>query len=98
MDLGRCDSVLKLYPHCPLMMTINNDVYNGEANGSRTLLQSVSVKPGEDCFVLKLKCGTYIRALYASQVEHLTVMHEKEDITPRCFNVLAKRTTFTSKI
>jgi hypothetical protein len=37
--LGRMDPVLKCYPNCPQMITFNQDVLKGEANGSRTFLQ-----------------------------------------------------------
>jgi hypothetical protein len=42
--LGRMDPVLKCYPNCPQMIT--QDV-KGEADGSRTFLQQVVLKPHE---------------------------------------------------
>ena len=35
---GRVNPMLKLYPNCPMMMTQNTDVANGQANGSRVRL------------------------------------------------------------
>ena len=98
LQRGRCDSVLKLYPDCPLMYSLNSDVSNGEANGSRVSLQHINVKPGERCFIVRLKCGVYVRAYFASQVHSLLVKHEKQDIVPPTFKVMMKNNTFTSKI
>jgi hypothetical protein len=39
--------LLKCYPNCPQMITFNQDVLKGEANGSRTFLQQVVLKPHE---------------------------------------------------
>ena len=86
---GRVDPVLKLYPDCPMMLTMNTDVANGVANGTRVRVKKVKVKGGENAFELKLDNGTTILALYASQVDSLFVEHENEDITPRQFSVLA---------
>jgi hypothetical protein len=44
MTSGRVDPVLKLYRGCPMMLTENKDVPNGQANGSRLKLQSVKIK------------------------------------------------------
>jgi hypothetical protein len=38
-DGGRVDPVLKLYPGCPVMLTENKDVSNGQVNGSRVSLE-----------------------------------------------------------
>ena len=47
MTSGRVDPVLKLYPGCPMMLTENKDVHNGQANGSRGRLKKVKVRAGE---------------------------------------------------
>jgi hypothetical protein len=54
MTSGRVDPVLKLFPGCPLMLTENMDVRNGQANGSRIKLQRVNIKDGERPIILKL--------------------------------------------
>jgi hypothetical protein len=54
MTSGRVDPVLKFFPGCPLMLTENMDVCNGQANGSRIKLQRVNIKDGERPIILKL--------------------------------------------
>jgi hypothetical protein len=84
---GRVDPLLKLYAHCPMMLTLNNDVPNGQANGSRVTVEGVNVKAGEQPFQLETECGTTVLALYASQVKSITVKHENDEITPNIFEV-----------
>jgi methyl coenzyme M reductase subunit D len=84
---GRLDSVLKLYSHCPLMLTKNSNVGNGQANGSRVVYQCMKLKVGEDAFPLKLKCGTTILGVCASHMDSIVVKHVVDDITPSIFKV-----------
>ena len=42
---GRSTPMLRFYPNCPLMMTHNQDVGIGLANGVQRLCQAVSLKP-----------------------------------------------------
>ena len=95
---GRVDPLLKLYPNCPMMLTLNNDVPNGQANGSRVFLKSVKAYPGEQPHLLKMDCGATIRAFYASQINSLVLQHENDDILPQLFEVKAKEWTFHSKL
>jgi hypothetical protein len=92
------DPVLKLYPDCPMMYTKNNDVLNGQANGSRVRVKKVKTKPGEEPTVLKLDCGTKVRVLLASQVESILVEHEAEDISPRTFHVNSDSWKFSTSL
>ena len=94
----RVDPVLKLYPGCPMMLTDNTDVPNGQANGSRVFVRHVKVKTGEQAFPLKLDCGTVINALFASQVECIQVQHENDDILPPIFDIAAQQFTFKTKM
>lgn len=98
MERYRVDPVLKLYHNCPLMLVANTDVANGQANGSTVRLQSVKMKYGEESFALRLKCGTRVRAMYASQVAHLTVKHERPDLSPQVFNVVSKDWSYKAKL
>jgi hypothetical protein len=93
---GRVDPVLKLYRGCPMMLTLNTDVPAGEANGSRVHVQHVQTKVGETPFELKLDCGTIVNVLYASQVHHIQVKHENEDITPQLFDIQCETFRFKS--
>ena len=95
---GRVDPMLKLYVNAPVMLTQNSDVANGEANGSRVFTKSIEIKAGETFFDLLLDNGTTICAIFASQVESITVEHENQDITPRQFEVLPQRFSFTCKM
>ena len=95
---GRADPMLKLYFDCPLMLVENADVPNGQANGSRVRLRSITMKAGEEAFHLKLQCGTTVRAMYASQVLALQVEHESPDITPRNFEVKSAKVSFKATI
>jgi hypothetical protein len=65
--LGRMDPVLKCYPNCPQMITFNQDVLKGEANGSRTFLQQVVLKPHEQANVF---IGATVKAVTASSRIH----------------------------
>jgi hypothetical protein len=70
--LGRMDPVLKCYPNCPQMITFNQDVLKGEANGSRTFLQQVVLKPHEQAAnVFIQSSGATVKAVTASQVEYM---------------------------
>lgn len=95
---GRVDPMLKLYKKAPMMLTQNNDVLNGQANGSRVYLKKVNAKIGEEPFVLRLDCGTRVRALFASQVQSLLMEHENEDIRPSYFQVEATKWEFQAKL
>ena len=95
---GRVDPVLKLYPNCPMMLTQNTDVANGEANGSRVRVQNIVVKAGETPFTLKLDNGSTVYAVYCSQVESISLEHENEDIVPRQFDLSAKTFNFQCRM
>ena len=98
MTSGRVDPVLKLFPGCPLMLTENKDVCNGQANGSRIRLQRVNVKDGEHPMIIKLSCGTQVRAFFASQISSFALRHEVNDIFPREFEVSPKSYSFSAKV
>jgi hypothetical protein len=98
VGFSRVDPVLKLYKDCPLMLVVNRDVINGEANGSRVCFEGLQMKVGEEAFPLKLQCGTTIRGVYASQVEKIIVRHEQSDIVPQVFEVRTDTTHFTATI
>jgi hypothetical protein len=95
---GRVDPVLKLYPECPMMLTENKDVTNGQANGSRALLKSVAIKAGERPMIMQMACGTKIRAYFVSQIQSMTLRHEMADITPQEFQVLPESFSFRARV
>ncbi|CAB9520376.1 Pfam:DUF889 [Seminavis robusta] len=98
MDNGRVDPALKMYYNCPLMLTKNEDVPNGQANGSRVFLRKVHVKPGEQPFIIKLHCGVRIRVFRVTQIDRITVKHEMKDMLPRCFDVKTHGVSFKCKM
>ena len=97
-EKGRVDPVLRVYVGCPMMLTENKDVPNGQANGSRIRLKSVRMKFGEQPFKLRLACGTIVFGMYASQVMRLEMEHESPDILPSTFFVESQDFTFTCKL
>ena len=92
---NRVDPVLKLYHGCPMMHTENTDVSNGQANGTRTFLEKVIPKIGEQPFVVELACGTKVWGLLASQVKCIRVRHVAKDIKPETFDVKPTEYTFS---
>ena len=98
MESGRVDPVLKLYYNCPLMLTLNEDVPKGQANGSRLFLRKVHVKAGEEPFIIWLKCGVKVRTFRASQIEKITIKHEMDDMIPRTFDVLVHGFSFKTTL
>ena len=95
---SRVDPVLKLYPGCPVMLTDNSDVANGQANGSRLTVQKVFFKAGERPVDIRLECGTTIRSYFASQIGFIRVRHVVPDIVPREFDVYAEEVAFRVKL
>ena len=94
----RVDPLLKLYYCCPMMMTQNKAVANGQANSSRVLLEKVDVKQGKQPFIMKLNTGVHICAFFASQVKKLIVKHESKDILPRMFKIEPEKVKFNCRL
>lgn len=94
----RADPVLKLWTACPVMMTENEDVKNGKANGTRLRVKRVVLKPGEQTFQVELQKGLKVSAVFASQVDYLLVRHENEDVVPQEFKLEAKKVSFKTAI
>ena len=95
---SRVDPCLKLYKECPLMLTQNKDVSNGQANGTRVYFKSVQLKNGEQCMLIKMINGCVIRAVMASQVKNITVEHENRDIIPNIFDVVIEDCSFKAAV
>ena len=95
---ARVDPVIKAYINAPFMMTKNCDVGNGQANGTRVLTKSVTMKAGECPFNIRLDNGTTILAAFASQVLSIQLEHEDPDIMPRTFDLKAERHNFECRM
>jgi hypothetical protein len=94
----RVDPVLKPFPNCPLMFTMNTDVPNGQANGSCVFLQHINVKPGKYLIHIQLENGVTVRAFFVSQIATLKLQHEMDDIVPNQFNATPETFSFTAKL
>ena len=81
---GRVDPVVKLYRNCPIMLTSNDNVRGGKANGTRALVENVLLKCGENHFDLNLGRCT-VPAVFASQIEHVRLRHENPSVRPQRF-------------
>jgi hypothetical protein len=93
----RMDPVLKLYKNCPVMLTQNDNVKDGKANGSRAIVERVVLKPGEVKSTVKLSNGVLVAAVLASQVSHLELRHCNSRIVPQQFHVEPKDFTFEAR-
>jgi hypothetical protein len=90
----RLDPVLKLYRKCRLMLTHNDCVESGRANGTCVVLQGVILKQNETPFLINTGSDFSCRAVYASQVECLTLLHEDDKISPPFFSLKATEYSF----
>lgn len=92
IDLGKSrrgvvDTALKLYYDCPLLLTENEAVSEGQANGSRVTLVSINRKTGEQPFYVSLDDGARVEGYRLEQIESLTVRHLATNIQPPLFDV-----------
>jgi hypothetical protein len=83
---GRVDPALKLFRNCPVMLTANDDVKAGKANGTRAYVNQVVLKRGENHFDITLD-GCIVPAVFASQIDHVELTHENKSIQPNVFKV-----------
>ena len=68
---GRMDPLLKLYRGCRIMLPCNTSVREGQANGTRALLQKVILKSGELPQQVLLGNIVPISAVSANQVSYI---------------------------
>jgi hypothetical protein len=87
---GRVDPALKLFYSCPVMLTANDDVKRGRANGTRARVEHVVLKHGETHFYIDLD-GCIVPAVFASQVERVQLKHENTSIQPQVFDVKPRK-------
>jgi hypothetical protein len=57
---------------------------------------SVTAKQME--IIVKLSCGTKVRAYFASQILAFTVCHEVNDVVPKEFDITARKYSFSANI
>ena len=95
---GRMDPVLKLHQKCRAMLPFNEDVRNGQANGTQAEVDKVMLKPGVVPETVMLGGTTPVAAVKASQVEHIVLRHSNERVRPQTFCVEPRNYTFTAKM
>ena len=91
---GKVDPALKLYRGCPVMLTENESVRCGRANGTKARVSEVVLKTGERPEKVKVGNDTSVDCVLASQVKHVKLVHRNPDIVPREFFVEPKRMSF----
>ena len=87
------DPLLKLHQGIPLMSTENEDVTNGQANGTLSTLESVHLKSGvqmKDLEIVSFE-GYHVRMARASQIDHLLCRFDCGDKFIGTFKVSPKK-------
>ena len=95
---GRMDPVLRLYSNCRTMLTQNSNVRAGKANGTQALFQKVVLKRGTQLQTVKLNNGISVKAVLASEVDHIILRHCNDRIEPQVFAVKPKKFSFVANI
>ena len=95
---GRMDPVLKLYIGCEVMITENIDVPNGLANGTRAKIDKMLLKEGSEYISVKIGEDLFVKGIFASQIESLTLIHIMQNVQERTFKIKPKATTFKADI
>jgi hypothetical protein len=67
-----CDPMLTLFTGCQVMGTSNDDVRNGIANGTTSVLKKVIFKKGKKATPMKLH-GYWVYSINAEDVEHVVL-------------------------
>ena len=80
------------------MLPFNNNVSGGEANGTNARLTKVNLNSDTHPMIFKI-CGNIpIKAVYASQVLSLELLHTNQNIVPQTFLVKPKEWYFNANI
>ena len=80
------------------MLPFNNNVSGGEANGTNARLKKVNLNSDVQPMIFKI-CGNIpIKALFASQVLSLKLLHTNQKIIPQTFLVKPKEQHLNAKI
>jgi hypothetical protein len=86
----RLDPVLKLFRDCPMMLTHNEAVELGMANGTCCTLEQVVLRAGESTFIVTLDNGAKVKGVYASQVDRLILRHANKNMEEKLFAIKSK--------
>jgi hypothetical protein len=81
------------------MLPTNNDVSNGQANGTQATFEKVVLKPGQETQLVLLDGYIPVPAVLASQVSYIVLRHSTNDrIRPATFSLKCKQHTFKAMI
>jgi hypothetical protein len=99
LNSGRLDPMLKVYSHCLLMLTVNKNIIQGQANGTEVRLVQVVLKDSVTPTPHEID-GTKLYTVYASQVDHLLVMHTNPAMHNALglFKLTPQKHTFVAKM
>jgi hypothetical protein len=95
---GRMDPVLKLWRGRNVMLPVNKNVAQGQANGSQTTVLKVVLKPGVQPQTVMLDRRIPVASVSAHQVEKIFLQHSNPRILPPVFCVEPESYNFTAKI
>ena len=88
----RMDPIVKLYPSCPLMLTQNDNVRGGIANGTKCSFVEVTLFRGKENTFTTYVEGHPVRCVFASQVKSIKLNHSNKNNTT--FELKPKKFSF----
>ena len=94
------DPVLKLFQGIDVMLTHNQDVAKGIANGTQATLQRVVLKEGQSFSTTTvlddLTSSQQIKSVLASQIKHIVLKHKNKKTNPQVFQLQPEEFIFTA--
>ena len=97
-ERGRMDPVLRLYSNCKVMMTANDDVKHGMANGTKATFHKAILKRGVTPTKITVSEGLHIQAVFASEVDHIQLIHSNDRVQPQNFSITPKEHTMKARM
>ena len=88
--------MLKLYENCELMLTVNNDIRKGKANGTTMKLSKIILKSGAKISETTIKGKIVNNILGASQVKH--IITKTNNSKSKIFKLEAENMSFQAQI
>lgn len=95
---GRMDPVLRFHKNSRLMLPTNSNVREGRANGSQATFEKLIVKPDAIVHTVLLSNRVPVKAVHASNVDHIVLRHTNKRVEPQVFTLEPKQYTFKAKI
>lgn len=89
--LGRLDPVLKLYIGCPLMLTSNDCIELGIANGSLVTVDKIVFHDNQMPTTIILNNGITVMKADSNQIKYIRLRHTSCDINPPVFKLEPKK-------